>query len=254
MVTEAVALGIGGAFLSSFLNVLFDRVATVHVLKSLFNVFTKEKLRDDLLQKLEMLMLTVDKVLADAEEKQIINSSVQRWLDILKDAVYDVEDLLDSIQIEGPAQEEHIKAFNARLENIVSKLEIIADQKDILNLKEGRAGAKSIPRLPTTSLVDESEVCLRNDDKMQLLDILLSDGSNNKGIPVVAIVGMGGIGKSTLAQFLYNDMSMKNYFNLRAWAYVSEEFDVFKITKTIYESVTLSHSSIEDLNILQVKL
>ncbi|KAK8489420.1 hypothetical protein V6N11_063573 [Hibiscus sabdariffa] len=148
MVTEAVALGIGGAFLSSFLNVLFDRVATVHVLKSLFNVFTKEKLRDDLLQKLEMLMLTVDKVLADAEEKQIINSSVQRWLDILKDAVYDVEDLLDSIQIEGPAQEEHIKAFNARLENICSITEFpdsICDSKQLRYLDLSGAAFDCLP-------------------------------------------------------------------------------------------------------------
>ncbi|XP_022748099.1 putative disease resistance RPP13-like protein 1 [Durio zibethinus] len=65
---------------------------------------------------------------------------------------------------------------------------------------------------------------------------------------------MGGIGKTTLAQFLYNDVMVKNHFNLRAWVYVSEEFDVFKVTKTIYESATLSHSAIKDLNVLQVKL
>ncbi|XP_017984414.1 PREDICTED: putative disease resistance RPP13-like protein 1 [Theobroma cacao] len=65
---------------------------------------------------------------------------------------------------------------------------------------------------------------------------------------------MGGIGKTTLAQFLYNDARVKNYFDLRAWVCVSEEFDVFNVTKTIYESATLSHSDIKDLNVLQVRL
>ncbi|XVF82107.1 hypothetical protein PTKIN_Ptkin16aG0018000 [Pterospermum kingtungense] len=257
MVSAAVTLVLGGAFLSSFLNVLFDRVASVQVLKPLINVLHRTKLRDDLLQRMEMLLLAVDKVLDDADEKQVVNPFVKKWLDKLKDAAYDAEDLLVAIGTDGQVQEQQLKDFNTRLAEIVSRLELIASEKDILSLKEGpgQGGIKSIPRLPSTSLVDESEICFRNEDKNHLLNILLSDdGVNRSGIPVIAIVGMGGIGKTTLAQFLYNDVSVKNYFNSRAWVYASEEFDVFKVTKTIYESVTLSHSDVKDLNVLQVTL
>ncbi|EOY20011.1 NB-ARC domain-containing disease resistance protein, putative [Theobroma cacao] len=216
MVTEAVVLAVGGAFLSSTLNVLFDRLATVQALKPMISLFRGTKLRDDLLQKMEILLLTVEKVFGDAEEKQILNPSVKKWVDKLKDAAYDAEDLLDAMAIEDQVQEEQVKDFNTRLDKIVLKLQLIAEEKDILNLKEDQGG-KSIPRLPTTSLVDESEVCLRNNDKKHILDILLSDGLNGQKIPVITIVGMGGIGKTTLAQFLYNDDRVKNYFNLRAW-------------------------------------
>ncbi|XVF82121.1 hypothetical protein PTKIN_Ptkin16aG0019400 [Pterospermum kingtungense] len=145
-------------------------------------------------------------------------------MDKLKDAAYDAEDLLDAIETEG--QENEAKDFNTRLEKIVSKLEVIAKEKDILNLKEGQ----------------------------HLLDILLSDGVQRNGVPVIAIVGMGGIGKTTLAQFLFNAERVKGVFDLRAWVRVSEEFDVFKVTKTIYEYATLLRTDIEDLNMLQVTL
>nr|XP_023918609.1 putative disease resistance RPP13-like protein 1 [Quercus suber] len=108
--------------------------------------------------------------------------------------------------------------------------------------------------LPTTSLVDESEVVGRNNDKKELISVLLTADAPENRIPVIAIVGIGGVGKTTLAQLLYNDFEVKGKFHLRAWAYVSEEFDVFKVTRTIYESVTQENCNVRDLNLLQIKL
>ena len=86
--------------------------------------------------------------------------------------------------------------------------------------------------LPTTSLVDESEVFGRGRQKLELKEKLLTVNALENRIPaVIAIVGIGGVGKTTLAQVLYNDLEVMNEFELRAWAYVSEEFDVFKATK-----------------------
>ncbi|CAN6567204.1 unnamed protein product [Malus baccata var. baccata] len=65
---------------------------------------------------------------------------------------------------------------------------------------------------------------------------------------------MGGIGKTTLAQLVYNDARVKQHFDLQAWVYVSEEFDVVRITQIIYGSVISQTCSITDLNLLQVKL
>nr|XP_048330829.1 putative disease resistance RPP13-like protein 1 [Ziziphus jujuba var. spinosa] len=67
---------------------------------------------------------------------------------------------------------------------------------------------------------------------------------------------MGGIGKTTLAQLVYNDERVKNCFGFKAWVSVSNEFDIFKITKIITERVTNSqtfHNS-HDLDLLQVRL
>ncbi|XP_035541703.1 putative disease resistance protein RGA1 [Juglans regia] len=66
---------------------------------------------------------------------------------------------------------------------------------------------------------------------------------------------MGGIGKTTLAQLVYNDKQVKNFFDLKAWACVSEDFDVAIVTKTILQSITSSENCDgKDLDWLQVKL
>ncbi|MCH95295.1 CC-NBS-LRR resistance protein [Trifolium medium] len=49
---------------------------------------------------------------------------------------------------------------------------------------------------------------------------------------------MGGVGKTTLAQLAYNDDKVQEHFDLKAWACVSEDFDILKVTKTLLESVT----------------
>ncbi|XP_042964723.1 putative disease resistance RPP13-like protein 1, partial [Carya illinoinensis] len=65
----------------------------------------------------------------------------------------------------------------------------------------------------------------------------------------------GGIGKTTLAQLVYNDKKVESLFDLKAWAYVSEDFDVAAVTKTILQSMSKELDCADkDLNWLQVEL
>ena len=113
---------------------------------------------------------------------------------------------------------------------------------------------KPLPLLPSTSVVDIPEMFGRENDKAVLKKFLLNDNSQENGIPVIAIVGIGGIGKTTLAQFVYNDPEVTKHFEARAWAHVTEKCDVFKLTQIIFESVTSKSCIFTDLNTLQVKL
>ncbi|KAI4333062.1 hypothetical protein L6164_017915 [Bauhinia variegata] len=82
-----------GAVLSAFLQVLFDRIARQEVI----DFFRGNHLDEALLEKLMMLLLSVTTVLSDAEEKQFIDPLVKEWVDKLKNAAYDADDLLDEI-------------------------------------------------------------------------------------------------------------------------------------------------------------
>ncbi|XP_034893045.1 putative disease resistance RPP13-like protein 1 [Populus alba] len=48
---------------------------------------------------------------------------------------------------------------------------------------------------------------------------------------------MGGIGKTTLAQLIYNDREVEQCFQLKAWVWASQQFDVARIIKDILEKI-----------------
>ncbi|KAM3733832.1 hypothetical protein ACB098_11G167900 [Castanea mollissima] len=271
---------LGESLLSALFGALFERLASPLVR----NFFGDRDFDQTLFDKMKTVLLTVNAVLSDAEEKQITNMAVKEWVNELKDAAYHAEDLLDEIatialqceleaeakvkgkQVMGlffthnPSKEDKDsslkldKDMESRLKNIVERLEFLAQQRDIMNFKESVRG-KPLLVLPTTSLVDEFEVFGRDKDKEKLKEFLLAGNAQKENrIPVIAIVGIGGVGKTTLAQLLYNDSEVEKSFNFRAWAYVSEEFDVLKITRTIFESVASRNCNVKDLNVLQVKL
>ncbi|CAI8591075.1 unnamed protein product [Vicia faba] len=97
--------------------------------------------------------------------------------------------------------------------DIVARLESILKLKDILGL-QNIATHHSSWRTPSTSLEDRSIIFGRDQDKQAILKLLLHDDDNTAVIP---IVGMGGLGKTTLAQFVFNHDSIKHKFDVQAW-------------------------------------
>ncbi|XVE68888.1 hypothetical protein DITRI_Ditri09bG0105400 [Diplodiscus trichospermus] len=262
---------VGGAFLSASLQVLFNRMVSHEVM----GFIRGKKLEDGLLKKLKPILTSVHALLDDAENKQISNPNVKSWIDELKDAVYDAEDLLDEIAAEAlrsrmesedqtsvVQQVGHLfsslnpfkEMMGSKLEEILGRLESLVKQKDILGLKEYRGGEKAFQRTPTTSLVDESGIYGRDDEKEAILKLLDPEYASENKMDVIPIVGMGGLGKTTLAKLIYNDKRVEEWFDLKAWVCVSEEFDAFRVTKTILEEVTSNGDASQNINQLQLKL
>ena len=157
--------------------------------------------------------------------------------------------------------------MRSKIEKITSRLQDISSQKNDLHLAEDMdiaAGRPTTTRdleiLPTTCSVDESRVCGRETDKAAILELLFDDNQpiiNSDDfdvVRVIAIIGMGGLGKTTLAQLAFNDKEAQTHFDLRVWVCVSDDFNVLKLTKTILQSVAAGGSDFNDLNQLQLKL
>lgn len=91
----ALAL-IGESLLSAVIEVLVEKLAYPEVL----GFFKTQKLNDDLLERLKETLNTVNGLLDDAEEKQITKAAVKNWLNDVKHAVYEAEDILEEIDYE----------------------------------------------------------------------------------------------------------------------------------------------------------
>ncbi|KAF2293885.1 hypothetical protein GH714_005437 [Hevea brasiliensis] len=113
-------------------------------------------------------------------------------------------------------------------------------------------------RTPSTSLcADESSIYGRQRDKEAFLELILSsEAFGNCGGSVFAIVGMAGVGKTTLAQLVYNDHRVMNSFDFKRWVFVSDNFDVVEVTKSILQDPEFTTTTYNgnDLDLLQSML
>ncbi|EYU41311.1 hypothetical protein MIMGU_mgv1a026238mg [Erythranthe guttata] len=232
-------------------------------------------LTDDL-NNLESTFSTIQLVLKDAEIKQMKSEAIQNWLWKLKNASYDAEDVLDRIATEGLRRKAdaergtryRLKSFLSsrnpllfhskmahEVKNIRAKLDAIAEERLKFHLGESvvenRFGEAFESRI-TSYVVNESEIYGRNEEKEMIIEKLLCITRDHRDDPsVYAVWGMGGLGKTTLAQVVYNDERIDKHFELRIWVCVSDDFRVEMIIRAILESIGGGGSDISTLDPLQ---
>ncbi|KAB2607315.1 disease resistance RPP13-like protein 1 [Pyrus ussuriensis x Pyrus communis] len=263
-------MALGEVFLAAFLQLLLDRLTPREILEYLGNF----RGVGQKLEKWRTTLSTIGAVLSDAEERQLTEGGVKLWLDDLRDLAYDIEDMLDKFatqmlkrMIEGRDQASPSRKvrrsfykvklsfdMNSEMKKITKRLQDISERKDKFGLKDTGTSAKESRSLPSSDVLDEKLVVGRDGDKGKIIELLSRKyehaGAVNFG--VVAIVGMAGVGKTTLAQLVFNnkDDAMKD-IELKVWVSVSDDFDVVRVTKAILESITSRPVQVEEFSKMQ---
>ena len=235
---------LGGALFGAVLQVLFDKLDSHQVL----DYFRGRKLDERLLKTLKRKLLDINAVIDDAEQKQFTNSLVKEWLDEIRDVLYDAEDLLEQIDYEFSKSElkaefqssaSKVSNFESNIREVLDDLESLLNQKVVQDFKissgvrSGLGNKVSEKRNESTSLVAEEVIYGRDEDKEKILNWLTSDNENCCQLSILSIVGMGGMGKTTLAQHVYNDPRIEGKFAIKVWVCVSHDSDVLAISKAI---------------------
>ncbi|XP_048234379.1 putative disease resistance protein RGA4 [Ricinus communis] len=189
-------------------------------------------------EKLGSNLQSIQGVLVEAERRQFENHAIRHWLDNLKEVSYSIDDVLDAWNIEilkeqiEEGQESVCSWFKTQflqlptlkqrykiareIKKLNQRLHDIAKERKRYDFDLTYRGNEQIKPLVVNSAIDAAEV--------------------------VSIVGLGGLGKTTLAKLAYNDSEVEKNFESRIWVSISKPFDEIKIAKAILEILINSAS------------
>ncbi|XP_074285436.1 putative disease resistance protein RGA1 [Silene latifolia] len=222
--------------LSNTLSVVQVILAAIQTLLQMHSVCSfshcKSEL-DDLLNTVE----TVRAVLEDADAKQdSLNSQEKIYIQELKDAVYDADDVLDeflTLAKQKQLRRNKVKSFfsrfkllthrlSSKVKMVNDKLNKIASKSDQFSFKVDFKPIKFTKEETSSFMCDK--IIGREEDVEKIIGVLLgSHNVDHPNVSLLAIVGMGGLGKTALAQLVFNDPRVSEAFQIKRWTCIADQ-------------------------------
>ncbi|XP_038976821.1 putative disease resistance protein RGA3 [Phoenix dactylifera] len=215
----------------------------------------------DGLQKLQRRLERIGGFLEHAERKRREDPNVGNWVRELKDIMYDADDIIDLCIVEGSKLLESHQSVSLvchpfPIFSFFSCMKFryeIGDKIRDLNkrLKEIAEDGSVLPKLENSNQdVQESGVNPRRtfpiEDSSDIVGTQIEEATQSlveslvkedkQKLWILGIVGMGGIGKTTLASNIYQDERIKENFPIRVWVCVSNNFSETNLLKEIIRS------------------
>ncbi|KAG4915925.1 hypothetical protein JHK87_053482 [Glycine soja] len=243
------------------------------------------------LQVIKGTLSIVKGVLLDAEEKKEQKHGLREWLMQIQNVCFDAEDVLDGFECQN-LRKLVVKASGStrmkvghffsssnslvfrlrmarQIKHVRCRLDKIAADGNKFGLERISVDHRLVQRREMTySHIDASGVIGRDNDREEIIKLLMQphphgDGDGDKSVCVIPIVGLGGMGKTTLAKLVFNDKRIDELFQLKMWVCVSDDFDIRQIiikiincasASTSAPSIALAHhESINNLDIEQLQ-
>ncbi|KAI5001569.1 hypothetical protein ZWY2020_026219 [Hordeum vulgare] len=208
-------------------------------------------------------------VITDAEQAAAHREGAKAWLEEVKTVTYEANEIFDEFNYEALRRQAKKNGhysklgFNAvmlfpthnrfafrdkmgkKLCKIVKAIEVLVAEMNAFGFKyQQQAPAFKKLRQTNHVIFDPKEIISRSrsQDTKNIVDMLVGHAST-ENLMVVPIVGVGGLGKTTLAQLIYNEPEVQKHFELLIWVCVSDSFEVESLAKSIVEAAPTNKST-----------
>ncbi|KAH0720032.1 hypothetical protein KY284_005062 [Solanum tuberosum] len=251
--------------------------ATVQVLLEKLLSLTIEKVSSsrDCNKHLRMMTQNVSIIQAfihDAQRRQVDDDqAVEKWLMMLERVAEDAENVLDEFTYESlKAQVRNspmrkvsgffshpafISKISGKIKNINEELRAINQLAKDLGLQSLIVPSQQIVPMirETDSLVVASDVVGRDNDVAEIKEKMLNM-REEVVLCAIPIVGMGGLGKTTIAKRIFNDEEIERHFEKRVWLCLPEMSDTKSFLEQILQSMTERKLEVQTRDIIVKKL
>ncbi|XP_030929470.1 disease resistance protein RPM1-like [Quercus lobata] len=212
----------------------------------------------DIKDELESIQSFLKDADAKAAAEQDIDEGVKTWVKQVREVAFHIDVAIDQYLLQVAIHDPHPSGFRGTLQKtthllktiiprhkIAAKIQEIKASVQKINERSKRygfqstaqgscCGARSIswnndPRKDSLYLDDADVVGIESS-----IDELISwlvGGSPHR--TVVSVVGMGGLGKTTLTKKVYDNQMVKGYFDYHAWISVSQSYKIEDLLRSI---------------------
>ncbi|PRQ57189.1 putative P-loop containing nucleoside triphosphate hydrolase [Rosa chinensis] len=199
--------------------------------------------------------------LKDADSRTGEDEVVRIWVELIRDAAYDLEDVIESFALKlayrrrGGTVKIVLKRFacifservdlhkiGSEIEEIMTELSHLRSSLQSYNIRQVSGGEsvasvfkRQRDRRLTYAHEVESYIVGLEENTKRLVKELLRDGKCHR---VVSIWGMGGSGKSTLAKQVFLQNEVERHFDCFAWVCISQQWEGKDVLEEILIKLT----------------
>ena len=206
--------------------------------------------------------------LKDADARQGEGETIRNWVAEIRENAFDAEDTIDAFVLKVALRRRTGRGFQnilkryacifselialhkvgTKIDDIKTRISSLTTSLQTYNIKsigegEGSSGMNArnestrqrLVRRAYSHVVDEDTVGVEGNVKILVEQLLVMESSENRcsSSSIVAIWGMGGLGKTTLAKKIYHDGAVRRHFECFAWSSVSQQFNIRALVQEI---------------------